>query len=121
MIKIHPYVFVGLETNTKARLKSSKKVYVDIESILKIISEEQSVSVEDILSKTRHREVVNGRQLFCYIMRERFGFPYAKIGRLIKRNHATILHSNRVHMNNYQFDKDYKSMCDRVIRRVGEM
>ena len=101
-MKVHPYIFVGLETNIKRKLRTSKRLYVNTDEILNIISEEQSISVDSIISRVRHREVVGGRQLFCYIMREKFGFSYTKIGRLIERNHATIMHSNKSHKDNYQ-------------------
>jgi chromosomal replication initiation ATPase DnaA len=120
-MKIHPYVFVGLETNIKTRIRSSKKLYVNTDEILNIISEEQSISIDSIISRVRHREVVSGRQLFCYIMREKFGFSYSKIGRLIERNHATIMHSNKSHKDNYQFDREYRNMCDKVLKRVYEV
>jgi len=120
-MKIHPYVFVGLETNIKRKLRNSKRLYVNTDEILNIISEEQSISVDSIISRVRHREVVGGRQLFCYIMREKFGFSYTKIGRLIERNHATIMHSNKSHKDNYQFDREYRNMCDRVLNRVYEV
>ncbi len=118
---MHPYVFVGLEANIKRKLRNSKRLYVNTDEILNIISEEQSISVDSIISRVRHREVVGGRQLFCYIMREKFGFSYTKIGRLIERNHATIMHSNKSHKDNYQFDRDYRNMCDRVLNRVYEV
>lgn len=120
-MKVHPYIFVGLETNIKRKLRTSKRLYVNTDEILNIISEEQSISVDSIISKVRHREVVGGRQLFCYIMREKFGFSYTKIGRLIERNHATIMHSNKSHKDNYQFDREYRNMCDRVLNRVYEV
>ena len=120
-MKIHPYVFVGLETNIKRKLRNSKRLYVNTDEILNIISEEQSISVDSIISRVRHREVVSGRQLFCYIMREKFGFSYSKIGRLIERNHATIMHSNKSHKDNYQFDREYRNMCDKVLKRVYEV
>ena len=120
-MKIHPYVFVGLETNIKRKLRNSKRLYVNTDEILNIISEEQSISVDSIISRVRHREVVGGRQLFCYIMREKFGFSYTKIGRLIERNHATIMHSNKSHKDNYQFDREYRNICDRVLNRVYEV
>jgi chromosomal replication initiation ATPase DnaA len=120
-MRIHPYVFVGLEANIKSKLRSSKKLYVNTDEILKIISEEQQITVDSIKSRLRHREVVGGRQLFCYILREKFGFPYSKIGRLIERNHATIIHSNKSHKDNYQFDREYRDMCDKVFYRVLEV
>ncbi|MDA8940916.1 hypothetical protein N9H34_02140 [bacterium] len=120
-MKVHPYIFVGLETNIKRKLRTSKRLYVNTDEILNIISEEQSISVDSIISRVRHREVVGGRQLFCYIMREKFGFSYTKIGRLIERNHATIMHSNKSHKDNYQFDREYRNMCDRVLNRVYEV
>lgn len=120
-MKIHPYVFVGLETNIKRKLRSSKRLYVNTDEILNIISEEQSISVDSIVSRVRHRDVVGGRQLFCYILREKFGYSYSKIGKLIERNHATIMHSNKSHKDNYQFDREYRNMCDRVLNRVYEV
>ncbi len=120
-MKVHPYIFVGLETNIKRKLRTSKRLYVNTDEILNIISEEQSISVDSIISRVRHREVVGGRQLFCYIMREKFGFSYTKIGRLIERNHATIMHSNKSHKDNYQCDREYRNMCDRVLNRVYEV
>jgi len=120
-MKVHPYIFVGLETNIKRKLRTSKRLFVNTDEILNIISEEQSISVDSIISRVRHREVVGGRQLFCYIMREKFGFSYTKIGRLIERNHATIMHSNKSHKDNYQFDREYRNMCDRVLNRVYEV
>lgn len=120
-MKIHPYMFVGLQTNVKARVRSSKRLYVNTDEILNIISEEQRITVSSIRSRVRHREVVGGRQLFCYIMREKFGFSFSKIGRLISRDHATIMYSNKSHKNNYAFDKEYRTMCDRVMCRVNEV
>ena len=120
-MKIHPYVFVGLETSIKRKLRSSKRLYVNTDEILNIISEEQSISVDSIVSRVRHRDVVGGRQLFCYILREKFGYSYSKIGKLIERNHATIMHSNKSHKDNYQFDREYRNMCDRVLNRVYEV
>jgi len=114
-------MYVGLNPNTKARIISNKKIIVNTDMVLKIISEERSISIEELTSRSRIREVVECRQLFSHILRERFGYPYSKIGRLLGRNHATILYGNKVHESNYQYDKDYRSLCDRVMKRVNKL
>lgn len=118
---VHPYLYVGLNPNTKARIISNKKMIVNTDMVLKIISEERSISIEELTSRSRLRDIVEGRQLFSYILRERFGYPYAKIGHLLRRNHATILYGNKVHQSNYQYDKNYRSLCDRVLKRVNKL
>lgn len=45
----------------------------------------------DIDSKCRERRFVNARMTFSYIMKKR-GYGLSSIGRLLNKNHATIIH-----------------------------
>jgi chromosomal replication initiation ATPase DnaA len=48
-----------------------------------------------ILGRSRKTEIVYGRQLAAYGLRRGVGLSYPKIGRLLNRDHSTIIHSVR--------------------------
>ncbi len=82
--RLSPYVFPGLKLTQKERegLKNSQRSLrfrISKDEILNIIAEECSIKVSDIASKTRKTEVVNGRFIFCGVMKEYFGFLYSTL------------------------------------------
>ena len=97
--RLSPYVFPGLKLTQKERenIKNSQRSLrykMSKEEILEIIAEECSIKVTDIASKTRKTEVVNGRFIFCGVMKEYFGYSLKKIGEFVGgRDHTTIIHS----------------------------
>lgn len=52
------------------------------------------VSIPDIFSKSRKSEIVEARQLYCYLIRKHLSLH--KIGKIININHATVVHSVNV-------------------------
>ena len=82
--RLSPYVFPGLKLTQKERenIKNSQRSLrykMSKEEILEIIAEECSIKVTDIASKTRKTEVVNGRFIFCGVMKEYFGYSLKKL------------------------------------------
>ena len=87
--RLSPYVFPGLKLTQKERegLKNSQRSLrfrMSKDEILDIIAEECCIKVSDIADKTRKREVVNGRFIFCGIMKEYFGYSLKKIGEFVR-------------------------------------
>lgn len=65
-----------------------------LETILNSVSESLGVSVDDMQSKSRRRQFVIARQLFCYIARIDYHFTLKEIGDMIGgRDHTTSIHS----------------------------
>lgn len=70
-----------------------------LDGLLEFIIKEFSYSKDILLSKTRKREVVFVRQVFCFLAvkslkEKRYGgISLATIGQYINRDHATVLHS----------------------------
>jgi len=118
---VNPYVFVGLNHLTQTKIRSSVNPQVQPLVIMQIVSEMCNVTVDEMLSRTRIREVVDARQLYCFIMREKFGFPLSKIGRSINRDHATAIHSIKQHTNRCDVMKDYKELTHKTFLKVNDV
>jgi len=118
-MKTSPYVYPGLDPKVRPLIK--KKNILTPMDILKIVADASpNVTVSDILSKKRFTNFVDSRQLFCHIMRYRFGYTYKETGRFIGRDHATAIHSCKVHENKYRFDKEHKELSLRVFKSLSE-
>lgn len=116
--RVSPYVYPGLNHTSQLRIKSDSSVMITPEEILEIISRNCNVTIEDIMSKTRVREIAEARQLFCYVIREKFGYPLSKVGRLVNRDHATAIHSIKAHKDRYDVLRDYRELTKKVIEDV---
>jgi hypothetical protein len=65
-----------------------------LEYILNAVAEEWGVTVTQIQSKSRKREYVEARQIYCKLARKLTGAPLLTIGETLEgRDHTTILHS----------------------------
>ena len=118
-MKTSPYVYPGLDPKLRPLIK--KKTILTPTDILKIVADgSTNVTVNDLISRRRFTNFVDSRQLFCYIMRYRFGYSYAATGRFIERDHATAIHSCKVHENKFRFDKEYKELSLRVFKNLSE-
>ncbi|HEX4104563.1 MAG TPA: chromosomal replication initiator protein DnaA [Candidatus Paceibacterota bacterium] len=75
--------------------KSTKNMSrrVNDAQILKVVADFFSVSVEDLVSHNRRKEVVLPRQIAMYLLREISDLSYPYIGDKMGRDHTTAIHS----------------------------
>jgi chromosomal replication initiator protein len=75
--------------------KSTKNMSkrVSDSQILKAVAEFFNVSIEDIVSHNRRKEVVEPRQIAMYLLREISELSYPYIGEKMGRDHTTAIHS----------------------------
>ena len=75
--------------------KSTKNLSkrVNDAQILKAVAEFFGVSIEDIISHNRRKEVVEPRQIAMYLLREISELSYPYIGEKMGRDHTTAIHS----------------------------
>jgi hypothetical protein len=74
-----------------------------LSAILRTVAVKHTVSVEDIISMTRKRDIAYARHVYCYIAvkllnEEKGGATFVSlqsIGKFINRDHATVMHSAR--------------------------
>ena len=62
-------------------------------NILSEVADRSNIPVELLISKTRIGEVVKYRQFYCLRAREKTNDSLSKIGSLIGKDHATVLHA----------------------------
>jgi chromosomal replication initiator protein len=61
-------------------------------SILLAVARFYGVKVDDLRSKSRHKAIVEPRQIAMYLLREDGHLSTPDIGRLLNRDHTTVLH-----------------------------
>lgn len=61
-----------------------------------------------ILEKTRLREVVMMRKIICYILSKKLGYSLTTVGKLLHKDHATVLYHSKCVENYIQYDKKFR-------------
>jgi hypothetical protein len=65
-----------------------------IQSIATLVSELTRVSLRDIYSVRRNKDIVRARQIICYVARETTSASFPLIGRTLGwKDHSTVMHS----------------------------
>ena len=106
---MNPMIYVGLLKKTSPFDKLNK------ETILKTICKYLEMNFEDVKTrKTRLREFAYARHLYAYFCRIYTKDSFAEIGRFLKKDHATILHSNKQVSGWIDFDKSVESDVERI-------
>lgn len=72
--------------------KVEVKKYPSLEAIIKAVALYYNVSRIDILSPRREAALVYARHVVCYLARELTLLAYPTIGRLLNRDHTSVLH-----------------------------
>lgn len=102
--------------------------------ILECVSIFFSIPSELILSKTRKREIVEPRQVLCYMMKKHIiksmpinsnkiksDLSLEEIGFFVGVDHATVLHGIRTVKNLYDTDKNYKIKILQIEKNINEI
>jgi len=123
-MSISPYCFPGikLDLNDKRKFKSSLKLSkynISKEEILEIISEECDVSLSEIISRCRKKEVVNARFIFCAVMKKHFTYSLTRIGNIVGRDHTTVIHALTEFKNRYKNEDYFKSTVNKIYNKIG--
>lgn len=61
--------------------------------IVKAVAEFFNLSIEDIVSRTRRKEIVEPRQITMYLLRDIMEMSYPYIGEKMGRDHTTAIHA----------------------------
>ena len=89
-----------------------------VERIFTVVSEEYGVSVEDIKSKKRTANIVAARHVAIYIMREITNLSLMAIGKIIDRDHATVLSSISNVDTNIRTVKNEQEKIEGLIKKI---
>jgi len=105
--------FNDISMNVINRIKSAQ---VTFDSIEKSVCDFVKCKPEELQLKTRKREVVEARQILHYLAKNKKLGSLAAIGfRFGRKDHATVLHSNRTVTNLLETDHEFKEKYELFI------
>jgi chromosomal replication initiator protein len=61
-------------------------------AVLTAVSRYFDVKIDDIKGKARHKQIVVPRQIAMYVLREDAHLSTPEVGRILNRDHTTVLH-----------------------------
>lgn len=77
-------------------LVNNEPVKVTPEKIVEKVAAKYGVSVDDIYSKKKSGNISNARHISIYLMRRLSELSYPQIGKVLNRDHSTIMASHRI-------------------------
>lgn len=90
------------------------------EIILKVISEELKVSIEDLKSSSRRREISTTRQIGMYLMRQHTDLSLPRIGEEFGgKDHTTVMYSCDKIAKKIDKDLDLREMVSQLSDRIN--
>jgi chromosomal replication initiator protein len=91
-------------------------------SVLEAISLELNVSIDDLKSASRRREISQARQLAMYLMRQHTNLSFPKIGEEFGgKDHTTVLYSCEKISQRLEKEPSLVKLLDRVNERLRTM
>lgn len=93
---------------------------VSIDYIQKIVCDYFNLTIDQMKSKTRKREIVQARQIAMYFSKKMTKSSLANIGAQCGgKDHATVLHACRTVSNLTETDKQFRSFVDDLEKKLA--
>jgi chromosomal replication initiation ATPase DnaA len=77
------------------------------EDAMRCVCQVYDITPDDIYSHIRKQHILYGRHTFNYICRKTIGMSLDSIGRIINRDHSTIIHSVRQTQDLIEYDRNF--------------
>jgi chromosomal replication initiation ATPase DnaA len=91
------YIYAGLPVSEREKIIAPFPVCNELKKILSQVCMCTNTSMEQVLGKNRHRDIVDIRQVYCYLSRMRTGCSFREIGALVGQGHCSALYAvNRI-------------------------
>ena len=89
-----------------------------VEKILAVVSTRYGTTKDELKGKSKKREIVEGRHVCAYLIRDLTGYSLNQIGAILNRDHTTIMNSIEVTktqiMNDPLFEKEIKDIIAEI-------
>lgn len=95
---------------------------LSIDAIEEIVAAFFQVTLEQLKSKTRKKEIAIARQFAMYLTKEYTDLPLKAIGwHFGKRDHSTVIHACKVVPLKVEKEESYKKTFDEIIKRIEQL
>ena len=105
----HKEITIELAENIADKIVGEEKVDVTIDKVQKVVCDYFNITRDELLSKTRKRQIVQARQIAMYMSRSLINCSLSTIGAEIGgKDHATVLHACSTVSDLMSTDKTFK-------------
>lgn len=88
--------------------------------IMDVVAEHYNISVSDILSKKKNKEITNPRQICMYLCRKYTDCSLQSIGKIMgNRDHTTVIHGHDKIAKTMQTDENLKANLSILINKLN--
>lgn len=115
---INPYVFPGIKSFLLPKSFITKHLRMHPDDLMKIIAKETSVSVSEISSPIRTKQLIIARHIFCGILKDDYNFTYTHIAKLISRDHTTIIHAVKQYRNRKYLEQSFLQYVELIREKI---
>ena len=81
----------------------------------------QEIKKQESIEDNRQRGNVIWKHAFAVATLEQTSLSLQKIGQILEKNHATILHAKKQHEVNYSYDVKYRMCYEQISTAISEM
>jgi len=110
---------LAMEKSLQVRVNLAKFTEFELE-VMRICCEVNKVSIGDFVLYSRKRELVETRFQFAAVLLIQFHYTYMKVGRLLGKDHSTIVHAIRQHCDFYDTITSYKTKYNQILNKIEE-
>ncbi|MDD5729952.1 MAG: chromosomal replication initiator protein DnaA [Candidatus Omnitrophica bacterium] len=120
LLEEKPITMALVKEVLKDLLKESKKT-ITIDFIQRCVMEEFSISMQDLKTKRRNKNIVLPRQVAMYLSRELTDLSLPEIGSFFGgKDHTTVLHSYNKIKQEIEKNDDLKYKVNRIIKVIQQ-
>jgi len=106
---------------TISKIASNKKKIINIPYIQEVVCEYFGIKREDLLSKTRRREIALPRQLAMYFAKEYTNSTFTKIGEEMGgKDHSTVMYACETIKDVSKIDKEIKKYVKELTEKIKQ-
>ncbi len=107
------------EKALKDVISPKEDIILTPEYIIDIVCDHFNITRSDILSKKRNNDVAIPRQIIMYLCSKYTSTPSTKIGKMLNRDHSTILHGIDKIENDIKFDEDIRLNIETIKKKIN--
>ena len=109
------------ETKMAILKKRAELERLDIDpEVMQYVAEHYNISVSDIISKKKNKEIANPRQICMYLSRKYTDYSLQNIGKIMgNRDHTTVIHGHDKINKMLETDETLKSNLDIIIKKLN--
>ena len=88
--------------------------------IIEVVSEHFHISVDQMISKNRSRDIAKPRQIAMYLCKNMTSSPLDAIGQLLGgRDHSTIIHGIRSVTDEYESNESTRDLIETIKKKIN--